>query len=175
MAQIMIDLETLGTRPGSVIRSIGAVVFDPYANTLGATFYQNIDSDSCKAAGLTTDPDTIKWWQDQPQAARDALLLDQVPIGNALESLAIWWDMVDGDVVWSHGANFDIVLLECAYRAVGQEIPWKFWSTRCCRTILALGNRKSVTPADEKHHALADAKGQAIAVMAALRHGIKVS
>ena len=58
---VMIDLETLGIQPGSVIRSIGAVVFDPVTNTLGSTFYQNICADSCKKAGLTTDPDTIKW------------------------------------------------------------------------------------------------------------------
>lgn len=166
---VMVDLETLGIRPGSVIRSIGAVVFDPSTNKLGSTFYQNICSDSCKKAGLTTDPDTVKWWAQQSQEAKDALIDDQVELVAARESFATWFDLVDGERIWSQGANFDIVLLECAYRAVKQDIPWKFWETRCSRTVLALGNRKSVTPKGEKHNALADAKGQALAVMAALR------
>ena len=44
MTHIMVDLETWGTAPGCDIRSIGAVVFDPVAGTLGATFYVNVEN-----------------------------------------------------------------------------------------------------------------------------------
>lgn len=68
MPHIMIDLETMGTRPGSAILSIGACSFDP--NWLGGsdsdhepgearrTFYQNITLASCLDAGLTIDAAT---------------------------------------------------------------------------------------------------------------------
>lgn len=142
MTHIMIDLETLGTRPGSVIRSIGAVVFNPEKNSLGETFYVNIEGNSCKEAGLTSDPETIKWWQQQDQAVKDALMVDQKPLKTALAMFDMWFMEEDGEFVWGHGASFDPVLLKAAYHAVGRDAPWNFWSERCCRTVLALGNRK---------------------------------
>ena len=172
---IMIDLENRGVRPGSIIRSLGAVVFDPVTNTLGSTFYQNIEGGSCKAAGLTADPETDAWWAKQDQAVKDALLVDQVPLSNALDAFDMWWDMNDGERVWGHGASFDAPLLKAAYHAIGSEPPWKFWNEMCCRTVLALGNRKPLREHGPHHNALADAKSQAVAVMAALRQGIKVS
>lgn len=57
----MLDLETFGTKPGSVIRSIGAVMFDLDGRT-GPEFYRNIDEESCVKAGLTYDPSTVSWW-----------------------------------------------------------------------------------------------------------------
>lgn len=42
MNNVMLDLETFGTQPGSVIRSIGAVVFDPFSDKLGKEFYVNM-------------------------------------------------------------------------------------------------------------------------------------
>lgn len=108
MTHIMVDTETLGIRPGSTIRSIGAVVFDPKTGKLGDEFYQNICATSCKEAGLTTDPDTVKWWAGQSQAAKDALIEDQTTITAALDSFTMWWEMVDGEFIWSQGAKAPI-------------------------------------------------------------------
>ena len=51
---VMLDLETWGTMPGSALRSIGAITFDPYGNDgfVEASFYRNIDHVSCERAGL---------------------------------------------------------------------------------------------------------------------------
>lgn len=85
-----------------------------------------------------------------------------------------WWDAVGGETIWSHGANFDEVLLKSAIAAVMLEAPWDFWSVRCCRTVLALGNRKPLRDKGTHHNALDDAIAQAVAVSAALRQGIKL-
>src|SRR4051812_3766510 len=65
MQDIMIDLETLGTLPGSVILSIGAVAFDELSVAPGAGFYKVISTISCESCGLTKDEATEKWWLDQ--------------------------------------------------------------------------------------------------------------
>lgn len=171
---VMLDLETRGTRPGSIIRSIGAVVFMPETQKLGSEFYVNIEGNSCIEVGLTSDPETDKWWAGQDQAVKDALLVDQKPLKVALDLFHMWFDEVDGEKVWGHGASFDPVLLKAAYHAVGKEAPWKFWDERCCRTVLALGNRKPLRTHGAHHNAVSDAKNQAIAVMAALKQGIKL-
>ena len=58
MYNVMLDLETLGRTYGSVIRSVGAVVFDPYSDRMGEKFYRNVDRKSCEDVGLKVDPDT---------------------------------------------------------------------------------------------------------------------
>lgn len=173
MANVMVDIETLGVRPGSVVLSIGAVVFDPKSGELGAEFYQNIDAASCDSLGLTRDPSTLEWWRNQPVAARDALKVDKVPLPEALVRLDTWWIKNNGVELWANGASFDPVLLNACYHAAGMEPVWKFWDFRCARTILALGNRRPMPAArDTAHHALHDAKAQAVAVAACLRAGI---
>lgn len=169
----MLDLETWGTAPGSALRSIGAVVFDPATGKTGETFYRNITRESCEVAGLKVDPQTEKWWADQSEAARKALEPDQISLANALKLFSNWWGRVGGEYVWGHGAGFDPVLLECAFRALMLDAPWHFWNVRCCRTILALGNRRPKRDGGTHHNALDDAIAQAVAVSAALKAGVR--
>ena len=73
MNDVMLDLETFGTRPGCVIRSIGAIVFDPYSTQTGETFYCNVTREDQERLGLHVDPNTEAWWGRQTKDARDAL------------------------------------------------------------------------------------------------------
>lgn len=175
MKHVMIDLETWGTTPGSALRSLGACVFNPKTGDIGPTFYRNISRTSCEGLGLTVDPRTEQWWSEQSAEARSALEPDQRQLGSVLSEFLGWWKTeVEDACVWSHGANFDVVLLESAFSAVFIEAPWKFWNVRCCRTVLALGNRKVVFARGVEHNALDDAVAQAKAVAAALSHGLPV-
>lgn len=54
---IMVDLETLGTKPNSAILSIGAVAFDDQG--LHDEFYCNVDLISSIACGYEIDADTV--------------------------------------------------------------------------------------------------------------------
>lgn len=171
MAHIMADLETWGTRPGDALRSIGAVVFDPFGGSLTHEFYVNIDDRSCPDFGLGREPRTEEWWATETSPeARQAFLQDPIlPIDEALQRFADWFKSVGGVYIWGHGASFDPVLLEAAMRACGVETPWSFWNVRCCRTILACSGRKPKRNAGTHHNALDDAKAQAIAVAASFR------
>lgn len=166
MKDAMIDLETLGTRPGCVIRSIGALFFDPRSQALGPEFYVNVDRASCEQVGLKVDANTEAWWQRQSAAARAALEVDPKPLTDALWSFTSWWQSHGGERVWSHGANFDQPILEACYAAAGMISPWSFWNSRCTRTMfdIAQVDGRKMSKGETKHNAVDDARMQARAV-----------
>lgn len=169
MAHVMVDLETWGVRPGSALRSIGAVVFDPETGDIGGKFYRNISDASCEAFGLVRDPSTVKWWSEQSAEASRALVENQCDLGDVLLAFTAWWAKVGGEQIWGHGASFDPVLLMSAYDACLMDAPWLFWNIRCCRTVLATANRTPDRRGGTHHNALDDAIAQAKAVAAAFR------
>jgi DNA polymerase III epsilon subunit-like protein len=156
----MLDLETLGTRPGDTILSIGAVLFDETQGIYN-TFSCTINSQSCKEAGLRAQKDTIEWWKKQPPAAQAAAFKGELMIETALDKFAKW--LPEGCLVYGNGANFDNALLAAAYRAVKQPVPWPFWYDRCYRTISAMFMNQETTTerVGTYHNALDDAKTQA--------------
>jgi len=63
----------LGTTPGCVILSIGAVFFDIDSGKLGKNFYSIISQDSCRLVGLKVEQETLKWWNSQSVEAKKLL------------------------------------------------------------------------------------------------------
>lgn len=170
MIHCMLDLETLGVRPGCAIRSIGAVMFD-LNGRIGDTFSVNVTRASCEAAGLHVDPNTEKWWAEQSEAARLALDIDQIPLDRAIVGFFRWFADKGAEKVWSHGATFDIPIVEAAAYVVKQRAPWKFWNARDTRTLYEICDFdvRDMNRASGQHEALADAKFQVACVAAALQ------
>lgn len=157
---VMIDLETFGNAPGSVIVSIGAVTFD--REKIHDTFYRRIDAQSCADAGLTLDPSTVMWWLMQSEAARAEIVKGGDDLLEVLASFACWLpkgDELEG--VWGNGANFDNALMQAAYRAVKLPLPWKFWQDRCYRTTKNEHPEVPMRRTGTHHNALDDAQSQA--------------
>ena len=173
---IMLDLETLGTEPGCVVLSIGAVVFDPQTKDVGREFYVNICPDDSTDHGLKTDPRTVEWWSQQSQEAQDALKTDRRILNEALDEFTAWLHHESGfsceqPRIWCQGATFDAPILEAAYKALGQWAPWKFWNVRDTRTVYDLADfdHNSIEREGTYHNALDDAKHQVLCVQRALR------
>lgn len=169
MRDVMVDIETLGGGPGSVIVSIGAVEFGDRG--LCREFYRVIDVLDSLLAGLRVDDATIEWWRMQTHEAKAALYAADARrcLADALTDFARF---LDGDEprVWAKGPDFDLVLLQAAYKAAGQPIPWKYRNARDVRTILALKDAPvAEANGHAKHHALHDARYQAAQVMAVYR------
>lgn len=163
--KIMLDLETLGTAPGSVILSIGAVKFDRHGLRPNP-FYARIDPQSCIDAGLVMDVSTVVWWMKQSDEARAEFVLgEKTRIREALQGFSIWanYDPVAPEIeLWGNGAAFDNTLLAAAYAAVRLPMPWKFWNDRCYRTVKALHPDLPMVKRSGTHHnALDDARSQA--------------
>ena len=165
MKHVMVDIETLGSAPGSVILSIGAVEFD-LKNTAKNTFYRRINLDSSILSGCTIDPDTVKWWSDQAYDAIHAAFF--VP-GEVLlcDALPAFGQFVDKNtILWAKGPDFDCVMLKAVYDLLKLPVPWSFRNMRDVRTILTLSGVKQVENRNA-HDAKADAINQADAVIRA--------
>lgn len=169
---IMIDLETLDVLPTATILTIGAVKFDPFGDDTNEPqcekLYIKVDIDSCDAVGGTVSQSTLDWWASQSKEAQEAAFdpNDRVSIQDAMNQLyKFCWG---AKRVWSHGAGFDVIILENYFRKIGKAIPWQFWEVRDTRTIFDIGinpERASITA----HNALADAYDQALGVQKVFR------
>lgn len=166
MQDVMVDLETLGSVPGCSILSIGAVGFGP--GRVGSdTFEVVVTRESCAAAGLHEDRETIAWWDRQSPAAREVLrqaASDQTsePLLSALTQFSSWLGQFGANVrVWGNGADFDNAILAAAYRAVGMKPYWRFWNGRCYRTLKGLRPDIKLDRSGTSHRALDDALSQA--------------
>lgn len=165
---VMIDLETMGTRPGCVILSIGAVYFT--CNGIHEEFYIRINPISCQRAGLHFDASTIEWWMRQTDGARGELS-DLTKTGEELDAALLAfskWLRTEADhnsCIWGNGSDFDISILIGAYDRADIPVPWSPWKHRCFRTMKNFHRHTiaATEPAREgtHHNALDDAKHQA--------------
>lgn len=158
----MIDLETMGTAPGSAIVAIGAVAFD--AEKIHDTLYQTVSLESAMAWGLTVDPGTIMWWMQQSDAARAEILEPMSPdLFLTLDTMCEWIlrapESVSG--VWGNGATFDNVLIRVAMEKTGVTPPWKFWQDKCYRTVKGAHPEIDIVKEGTAHKAIDDALSQA--------------
>lgn len=190
LVHIMVDLETLGTVPGCVIFSIGAVVFDPTAGTLGDEFITVIDVESCEDHYLFSDPATEEWWAKQSAEARKTLELAQSgnapSLPKALNDFNSWLQRQGNKSrlrIYGNGADFDNPLLRSAYHAARIDPFVGGYGGRCYRTLKNLDELFGVSHRAHKlertgthHDALDDAKNQArhlMEIIARIRGNIK--
>jgi hypothetical protein len=169
--RFMVDIETLGTKPNSIILSIGCASFN--TNRIGpvAVHYTRVDVPSCEALGLKMDWDTVRWWMEQHEAARREILDTEgtATIYNALQWLG---DFIRSESngreirVYAKDPDFDCVILRTAYDLAHIPCPWHYWQTRSVRTTLEdYGFSKKLRA---QHHALNDALIQVQAVQEAM-------
>ena len=164
MRHIMLDLETMGTAPGSAVVQIGAVEFSIYK--LGDPLLITITLESCVSAGMRIDPSTVMWWMKQSDVARESLVSTAVSVRDGLQSFADWVGK-ERVCIWGDGAAFDNALLASAYRACRMPLPWHYSGDRCFRTM------KETFPVERiiseiEHNAAADAVAQARQMQAIL-------
>lgn len=161
----MLDLETLGQKPGSVIVAIGAAKFGN--GEIIDTFYRRVDPESCVAIGLRMDAQTVMWWLRQESASRLEITWPGVHVCEVLRQFAVWLGDKDAEI-WGNGAGFDNVLLADAYDRAQLPLPWNWYNDRCYRTVKNLRPDVPMTRAGTHHNALDDAKSQAMHLMALL-------
>ncbi|OKP79800.1 hypothetical protein BTE77_06840 [Ensifer adhaerens] len=166
MRDLMIDIETLGTAPGSVILSIGAVEFDAGTGEFGKEYYAAIDPQSAVAAGLTMDVSTLKWWMEQSEEARKAAFSGERLLGWTLGEFGDFVRNAEPEQVWAKPPAFDLVLMESAFRACSVPVPWHYRMARDVRTLFSVSGATQ-PDVGTAHNALDDAKSQALGVIKA--------
>lgn len=172
---MMVDLETLGKRPGCALLSIGAVAFDPGTGEIDKDgFYTVVSRKSCKKAKLHEDPSTMAWWNDQNEQARKVFAEVEAKEAPLLKQALVDFNLYLTSFgpakqvkVWGNGADFDNAILTVAYAAVGVQMPWDFWNNRCYRTLKNLAPQIKMARTGTYHNALDDARSQA-------EHAVKI-
>lgn len=179
--QLMIDLETFGLGPSAAIVQVGAALFRFGDDDVQGQTEYTVSLQSSLLAGGRVDDDTVnKFWAKQPLKAQYSIgaipgaaidpPVEVVPITTALLALSNWIEQNDVECVWSHGAGFDIVILEGYYQRLGMQCPWRYSKVRDTRTLYDLAaaitgwKRPDVVVA---HTAMADARQQAKDAMSA--------
>lgn len=157
-AHIMVDLETMSTRPDAAIVSIGAVAFN--SERIMDSFYVRVDLQSCIDAGLRVDGETVYWWLKQSREAREALEYHRLDIREALEKFSSWRRDYLLQGLWGNGASFDNAILSTAHRKL--DLPQTpYFIDRCFRTVKSLFPKVDVPDEGTIHDALSDAAWQA--------------
>lgn len=163
MKHIMIDVETLGVKPGCVIFQIGACVFDPSSGEASEVFTVDIDPEDAQSEGLTIEAETAKWWllrgglkTSYPQSFR-----------SALEEFAAWITAHKPDLIWAWGMDFERPILEAAFAKLGGGLPWSHWQSMDARTVWKLVHPRQ-RHEGQAHHALEDCLRQSSEVAEAL-------
>ena len=111
----MIDLETLGVEPDSVIITVGAIKFDPYTDVephSGLYLRCDIEEQS-EQLGRTIDDNTMEWWTKQPQKIQDEAFgehKDRVNMDQLTKALNKF--CVGVDQLWCQGPLFDYAILQ---------------------------------------------------------------
>lgn len=168
MKRFMIDIETLGTSPGCVVLSIGAVRFDGLG--VAEEFSAFPDMKEQEALGLRCELDTACWWMGQSDEALAGVFnVQRSGLAEVLVDLMAFIGVGEREV-WSCG-NFDLPIIEELYRrgqraGICVECPWKHWEVREYRTVK--GMFRHLRPVVRKavaHVALEDARVQALELL----------
>jgi hypothetical protein len=160
---LMVDMETMAVTPDAVVLTLGAVHFNPYGNGIGEKLYFRVNIDDQDALGRSVDPSTLEWWGKQDPAIMEEAFSekDRIPLVEAMDKFHKFaWGCSH---FWSHGATFDLVMLENIYRQINKPLPWNYWQLRDTRTLFDLGYDPDM-PKGGKHDALQDAIRQAVGV-----------
>lgn len=135
MTDIMIDLETMDTKPSAVVLSIGMVEFDPAEGTVdkdnGQLLFPSIQEQL--DAGRTISAATLQWWMGQTDGAKaDWVVRKKKSVTDTRNAVRSWMSTMRRPTVWGNGSVFDITMMEDFMDHT--QIPWKFWDVMDTRT-----------------------------------------
>ncbi|EQA7786840.1 3'-5' exoribonuclease domain-containing protein [Acinetobacter baumannii] len=150
----IIDLETLGNKPDSIVVDMSILVFDPDPKVMqplseliesGRRFKLSINSQKGKR---TVTPSTVAWWKEQSNEAKinlmpsDADVTVEEAITQALEFLKANRVNQWKSQGWCRGMSFDFPIFVDMIRQTfntpetDKYEPVKFWAQRDIRTAI---------------------------------------
>lgn len=166
---IVVDIETLGTKSDSPIIQIGAIFFDIKTAEVINTFDYVVDIENTM---IDVSGSTLRWWLNEDHNLFKDIILNSKnkgcrPIYEILNFLR--QDIMSfkelGDVyLWGHGILFDNNIIRTAMEKVGIEYPIDYNKDRDVRTILELACLKEDVTENEfrNKHSVVGVKHDAI-------------
>ena len=143
---IVVDIETLGNKPGCAIFQIAALAFNIYTNDEIDCFNQiaNIENDDCF---LNVSGSTLKWWLNTDKELLTELL--NKGTCSSKELIDHFWKWLtnitneyENVYLWGNGILFDNNILKVAIEDLGLNYPINFRQDRDIRTLIELAALK---------------------------------
>lgn len=167
---LMLDIETLGTRPGCVILTLGIVKFNPKSSkSPTSVVYLRPSIDEQVELGREIQEDTVLWWEQQEETVREEALSNNNRKSLEDCTYEINKFFVGVTHLWAQGPAFDFVILEDLYRQLKKPTPWNFWQIRDSRTLFGVHGDPREKNKAGLHNALDDAMSQARGVQKVYR------
>lgn len=147
MRHIVVDIETLGIKPGCVILEIGAASFvHGQTDDITDTFSVSIDKELSARLPARITVETRSWWIENFPIVYGEVLKDckknSLPPKEALEKFNAWIfdSSKDQDIwFWGNGPEFDMSILGYYYDQVKVvENPFNFRRVASIRSLGAL-------------------------------------
>lgn len=171
---VMIDTETLGRTPGSVVRSVAAVEFDPQTGETGRQKVWKIDLTDSIRYGFKVEASTLKWWMMQSDEARREFVEGaETPLEDFLEDFMQFIAATDEGndfTLWCLQLDFDVAMLRSmyswynlnVYRCDEEVLPWNFRKVRNVRPYMDALDSAGLLPPKvaDRHTPLADCLAQ---------------
>lgn len=160
---IMLDIETLSSKPNGIILSVAAVpfYFEVESPSL-APFQMNCSIDEQYAKGRHIDTPTLQWWMHQPrfkERYKDQHHPTYVLHGlvYAIENWKKGFNAKSKDVrLWAKSPSYDLVMLKSLADDFYVKLPWKFYQERDVRTLYELGDIDNNSLPDAPHNPIED-------------------
>ena len=156
-----IDFETCAMTANAAVMQVAMVPWlrdndvDPFCNEDEMQpFVGYVDLRTCVVDGFDFDPETVKWWSERSNKAKEAVVkgepeaIDNVLIGmlNYIRGLREKYELTS-ICVWCQGMDFDIAILRNLCRKYGVELEEDIPHTqfRDCRTLILEAALKRVS------------------------------
>lgn len=146
ITDVVVDIETLGTRPGDSIVQIAVVGFDRNREHYDGELLISVSVPLARSEANAT-AGTLAWWFLQNEEAKNCLLhgnqVSSRVVDGEVQMLAVFMMAADEEPIkscnwWGNSHSFDLVLLEAALNRVYKRgKPWDFRKERCYRTLKA--------------------------------------
>lgn len=159
---MMVDWETLDSKPTAAVRSVGWVIFCYDTKQILRTGYiSDISVDAQLKLGRTISWSTLCWWMAQGEEARQAMFTEGWKesfqgVVMALELEFKEWNCTE---IWGNGTDFDTQITAGLLDLTCLPPFWNFRKQRCYREFM-IGKAKIHKP-EISHHAMHDAIAQA--------------
>jgi hypothetical protein len=171
------DIETLATRPGALILSLAIVPFEfekpkSFLEYVESGFHIKFNPLEQNRMKRIVDPETVRWWRSQGDAAKKVLLPSSSDVGveDGFKMIKNFLKSTDYNFkesyLWSRGCAFDFPIIESLYELMNEPVPYNGWKIRDARTFIDIfagvsrGNyelKDGVPKEFIKHNALHDA------------------
>lgn len=179
---MMLDIETLGRKPGNSIISIGASLFNAtneqkIIGDVNNHFYRVLSLFDLHNHGFQTDDVTLKWWKEK--AIWKSLLAQtrdsNVGARKACEDFGNYIKEVKPHKIWANSPSFDVEMVRYMFRKMTVPFPIHYKEEMDFRTLMELTypareNRpkRIFSGLNVEHHALGDAIEQSFQATRAL-------